>query len=81
VKELAHWWNGFWGGKYVRRDVRVELLDDGRYQVRWRGGEWTDRDGCYRTGNKLQAWAAVRELIDDGEDWKRVDRIESVAHG
>ena len=57
------------GGKYVRRDVWVELLDDGRYQVRWRGGEWTDRDGaCWRT-NKLAAWAAVMELLDDGSEW------------
>jgi len=67
------------GGKNVRRDVWVELFDDGQYQVRWRGGEWTDRDGSFRTRNKLRAWWAVKELIDDGEDWKRVDTIQPVA--
>jgi hypothetical protein len=80
VEQLAHWWNGSWGGKYARRDVWVELLPDGRYQVRWRGGEWTDRDGTFWTDSKLAAWWAVKELIGDGSDWKRVDRIESVAH-
>jgi hypothetical protein len=81
VEQLAHWWNGSWGGTYARRDVWVELLDDGRLQVRWRGGEWTDRDGTLWTDDKLKAWWAVRELIGDGTEWKRVDHVTSVAHG
>lgn len=72
-EQLAHWWNGSWGGRYVRRDVWVERLDDGRYQVRWRGGEWRDRDGCLWRVERVDAWAAVRELIGDGTGWTRVD--------
>jgi hypothetical protein len=49
--------------------------------VRRRGGEWADRDGTFFTHNKLKAWSAVRELIGDGTQWKRVDQVESVAHG
>jgi hypothetical protein len=59
--------------------VWVEQLDEGRYQVRWRGGEWTDRDGSFRTGNKLEAWSAVKELIGDGNDWTRVDETKPVS--
>jgi hypothetical protein len=81
VEQLAHWWNGSWGGPHVRRDVWVDLLDDGRYQVRWRGGEWTERDGVLWATDKPAAWAAVQELLDDagGGEWKRVDQIEPVA--
>jgi hypothetical protein len=80
LEQLALWWNGSWGGKLVRRDVWVELLDDGRFQVRWRGAECTDRDGTLWTDNKLKAWSVVKELIGDGTEWKRCDRLESVAH-
>ena len=45
---LAHWWNGA-HSTLVRRDIFVEQLPDGRYQVRWHGGEWQDRDGQFRT--------------------------------
>jgi hypothetical protein len=41
----------------------------------------TDRDGTFWTDNKLKAWSAVKELIGDGEEWKRVGQIRSVAHG
>jgi hypothetical protein len=69
---LAHWWNGLWGTR-PRKDVWVEQLDDGRFQVRWRGGDWTDRDGiCWRT-TKAEAWAVVKRLLDDGGQWRRVD--------
>ena len=50
----------------------MELLDDGRYLVRWRGGDWTDRDGTF-TGDRHAAWTAVRALISDGKAWRRVD--------
>lgn len=72
MRVLAHWWNGAPGG-LPRRDVWVELLDDGRYQVRWRGGEWRDRDGQYRTPHKDIAWWAVQQLISDGDSWQRLD--------
>jgi uncharacterized protein YciI len=39
--------------------VWVEKLSDGRYQVRWRGGDWRDRDGSFRTPDRGVAWAAV----------------------
>ena len=51
---------------------------DGLFQVRWRGCEWTDRDGSMWIRNKLRAWWAVKELIGDGEDWRRVDQIQPV---
>jgi hypothetical protein len=72
MRTLAHWWNGAWGGM-VRKDVWVELLDDGRYDVHWHGGDWRDRDGHYRTRDRHVAWWAVRELIGDGEGWIRSD--------
>jgi hypothetical protein len=48
--------------------------------VRWRGGEWTDRDGTFGTDTKLKAWWAVKELIGVGSGWKRVDGTGTVAH-
>ncbi len=71
VRTLAHWWNGRWGGM-TRRDVWVDLLDDGRYQVRWRGGAWRDRDGLWCGPNKHAAWATVRKLLADGGEWKKM---------
>jgi hypothetical protein len=32
----------------TRHGVWVDHMDNGRYQVRWHGGEWRDRDGSYR---------------------------------
>lgn len=68
---LAHWWNRSWG-TMTRKDVWVEQLPDGRYQVRWRGGRWRDRDGvCWRS-SRDDAWTAVKGLLEDGSDWKRM---------
>jgi hypothetical protein len=51
----------------------AERLDDGRFQVRWRGGEWRDRDGSYRTGDERVAVAAVRALVGAREEgWRRL---------
>lgn len=72
TKILAHWWNQHHGG-IVRKDVWVELLDTGRYQVRWRGGDWRDRDGTWRTHDKHAAWNTVKLLTGDGGSWKRLD--------
>jgi hypothetical protein len=40
-------WRGWNGqhGNFHRRWAWLEYLGDGWYQVRWRGGDWTDRDG------------------------------------
>lgn len=73
VKELAHWWNRSWG-TMARCDVWVGRLDDGQYLVRWRGGDWRDRDGRYWTPDIDAARDAVRSLIGDGSEWTRVDQ-------
>jgi hypothetical protein len=68
---LAHWWNGQWG-RMARRDVWVELLDEG-YQVRIRGGDWRDEDGkSWTAPDRLVAWRWVQELLKDGSSWTRV---------
>jgi hypothetical protein len=63
----------------TRRDVWVDHMDDGRYQVRWHGGEWRDRDGSYRTTDKKVVWRILQGLIrqDGGEGWKRVDGLSA----
>jgi hypothetical protein len=70
---LAHWWDQQ-HGMLARLDVWVEKLSDGQYQVRWRGGDWRDRDGSFRAPDRGDAWAAVRQLLDNGSDWQRIDR-------
>ena len=55
-------WNGLWGN-LTRRWVWLELLDDGRYQVRWRGGDFTDRDGSLRTSDSVAAVNALEQLL------------------
>lgn len=74
MQQLAHWWNRRYGGM-VRRDIWVDRLVDGRFDVHWRGGEWRDRDGHFRTRDRRTAWWAVRQLLAGGEDWLRVDLI------
>jgi hypothetical protein len=66
-------------GISVAKSVSCGPTHDGRFQVRWRGGEWTDQDGTFRTANKLRAGWAVQELIGDCVDWRRVDQIHRVA--
>jgi hypothetical protein len=69
---LAHWWNGS-AQPATRRDVWVERLDDDRYRVRWRGGDWCDRDGLHVTASRQAAWDAVRALLGDEPDsWRRL---------
>lgn len=55
-------WNGQWGA-WNRRWAWLELLDDGRYQVRWRGGDFTDRDGSLRTADSVAAVDALEQLL------------------
>jgi hypothetical protein len=55
VEQLTRWWMRS-SGRQVRPARRgAELLDDSLFLVRWRGGEWTDRDGTFCTGDKLPA--------------------------
>lgn len=70
---VTHWWNGTWG-TMTRRDVWLEQLDDGRFQVRWRGGDWRDRDGRYITRSPKVAVAAVRALLSTGTGWRELRR-------
>jgi hypothetical protein len=69
---LAHWWNRSWSTGRSRKDIWVELCDDGRYLVRWRGGSWHPDEGVCWRADKRSAWAAVRQLLSDGSDWQRV---------
>jgi len=75
---LGHWWNGLWGTR-TRKDVWLEHHhDDGRFYVRWRGGQWRDRDGvCWRTTlSKAQAVVDAlthADAADPGDNWRRVD--------
>jgi hypothetical protein len=39
VERLARWWNGSWGAT-TKKEVWLYRLDDGRYLVRWHGGDW-----------------------------------------
>ncbi len=72
VELIAHWWNQRWGS-IGRRDVWLERLDDGRFQVRWRGGAWADRDGRYVTASAAVAVSAVRDLLESHDaDWRQL---------
>lgn len=67
---LGQWWNQSWG-TMTRCDVWLEQLDDGRLQVRWRGGDWWDRDGCLRTADATVALDALRSLMgEQPEVWR-----------
>ena len=59
---LGRYWNGCWGN-LNRRWAWLELLDDGRYQVRWRGGDFTDQDGSLRTADSVAAVDALDKLL------------------
>ena len=73
IQVLGRWWNGLWGN-WTRRWVWLELLDNGQYQVRWRGGDWSDRDGHYRTPDSVEAVDAVCRLLDAEVvgDWREI---------
>jgi hypothetical protein len=64
METLGRWWNGK-PGRLTTRRIWLERLDDGRYQVRWRGEDWTDRDGrCWRV-RREDADAVVAALMAD----------------
>lgn len=69
---LNHWWNGSWG-RLTRRDVWLEELPDGRFLVRWRGGDWWQRDGRYTTRSPKVAVAVLRQLLgEDRSGWQQI---------
>lgn len=68
---IARWWNGSWGTG-TRRDIWLEQLPDGRYRVRWRGGDWTDRDGRYITSSAWVALLVCHELLGGPGTWREI---------
>jgi hypothetical protein len=69
---LNHWWNGSWG-RLTRRDVWLEELPDGRFLVRWRGGDWWQRDGRYVTRSPRVAVAVLSALLgEDRAGWQQI---------
>jgi hypothetical protein len=60
---LGKWWNCR-PGRVTSQRIWAEDLPDGRIEIRWRGGDWLDRDGRLRTGDPAEAVAAVRTLIE-----------------
>ncbi len=65
-QRLAWWWNGSHAqtddyGYTLRRDVWLEQhRDTGVFRVRWRGGQWTARDGV--------RWSPRAAVIDEALD-------------
>lgn len=80
MERIAHWWNGSWGS-LVRKDVWLDRLDDGRFEIRWSGGDWGE---SRRVGRVGRCWrrepAAVTEALrsllgDDLGAWKDLEAI------
>jgi hypothetical protein len=55
-------WNGL-HGNWARRWAWLEYLGDGWYQLRWRGGDYSDRDGRYRVRDSVKAVDALERLL------------------
>lgn len=68
ARRLASFWNGSWGSMTSRR-VWVDVREDGRYDVRWRGGDWRDRDG-WLTTDEDGMLDALAQLLDSNSEWK-----------
>lgn len=73
VTAYGRWWNGQWGN-WNRRWLWLEQLPDGRWQVRWRGGDWSDHDGSWRTRDSVRAvdvvcWLLEHEVVGE---WREV---------
>jgi hypothetical protein len=69
-----HWWNGSWG-TMTRRDVWLETSEHEVIRVRWRGGDWRDRDGVFHTTNPTVAINVLVELMGESpadNGWRRL---------
>lgn len=62
VQVIARYWNGCWGN-WNRRWVWLEYLGEGVYQVRWRGGDYSDRDGRLTVRDSVAAVDALDKLL------------------
>jgi len=75
IEVLEHWWNGSWG-TMTRRDVWLEADDAGPLlRVRWRGGDWRDRDGIFDTTEPRVAVVVLVELLGErpaDNGWQRL---------
>jgi len=72
---VEHWWNGSWG-TMTRRDVWLEAGDHQVFRVRWRGGDWRERDGVFHTTEARVAVNVLSELLGDvptDNGWKRLN--------
>lgn len=60
-------WRGWNGqhGNLNRQWAWVEYLGDGWYQLRWRGGDYSDRDGRFTVRDSVKAIDALDELLAD----------------
>lgn len=80
VERIAHWWNGSWGS-LARKDVWLDRLDDGRFEIRWSGGDWGEsspakREGCCWRRNPAGVIAALNSLLgDDLGAWRDLEAI------
>lgn len=63
---IGRWWNGSWG-RWSRKDVWVEELDDGMLEVRWRHGIDSTAARLV-TDDPERVRALVRELLSDPAD-------------
>jgi hypothetical protein len=64
IKQL---WNGKWG-RLASKKIWLRQLADETYEVTWRGGDYTDRDGRLTAVRREVAEAAVRALREDAPD-------------
>ncbi len=67
VRQLGYWWNGSWGAMTSRK-IWLEVDPARRcYILRWRGGDFRDRDGQLVTADGVAVLGALHELL--GADW------------
>lgn len=62
---LGRWWNGMWGGWHCRYVWLEQDERGGPFIVRWRGGDYTDRDGRYYSTDPERIIAALKTLMAD----------------
>jgi hypothetical protein len=78
MQTLAHWWNG--SRTTTRKDVWLEALPGGVYQIRWHGDRWHHRDGSYRTTDLRVATRVLHDLLsEDLAAWREMSASAATA--